>query len=178
MTWPAQCYEVGCSAKVVIFPQQRHLSQPKVVQFPAQSARCPTPAPGSHPHPWDRSNPRRNPEQSPGAGSVAVRSGVSAGASPESRRPGCIPSLRSADRSPDERPARRLALAAIESTEGGLEELVESRSQPDLQLSDPRVRRSSSEAKHTTSLASSSYEGDRGLGANTIDLRSSTHYRA
>jgi hypothetical protein len=40
--------------------------------------------------------------------------------------------LRSAERSRDERSARRLALAAIESCEGGVKELVESRPQPGL----------------------------------------------
>lgn len=106
-----------------------------------------------------------------GGSSVWVRSGVTVGTSPEPLRSGCPPGLRSADLSRDERSVRRLALAAIESCEGGMEELVESRPQP----GPPALRstpepRSSCEAKPTTSAASSSYEGDRCSGPDTTQM--------
>lgn len=111
-----------------------------------------------------------HPEQSPGAGSVSVRSGVTVGASPDPLRPGCPPGLRSADRSRDDRSARRLALAAIESAEGGLEELVESRPSRASSCAIRAWVRSSSEAKPTTSADSSSYEGDGGSGVDTTQM--------
>jgi hypothetical protein len=78
--------------------------------------------------------------------------------------------LRSGERSRDERSARRLVLAAIESADGGIEELVESRPS---RASSSAIRpwaRSSSEAKPTTSADSSSYDGDGGSGADTTQM--------
>jgi hypothetical protein len=88
--------------------------------------------------------------------------------------------LRSFDLSRDERSARRLAFASIESFDGGTEEFVEFI---------PSRRRSSAfsasnvstrAANPTTSAASSSYEGLGGSGADTTadDRRSRTQDRA
>jgi hypothetical protein len=63
-----------------------------------------------------------------------------------------------------------LALAAIESADGGIEELVESRPS---RASSSEIRvwaRSNSEAKPTTSADSSSYEGDGGSDADTTQM--------
>jgi hypothetical protein len=71
-----------------------------------------------------------------------------------------------------------LALAAIESADGGIEELVESRPS---RASNSAIRewaRSSSEANPTTSPASSSYEGDGGSGVDTTQMIDDQHPRS
>ena len=96
------------------------------------------------------------PAHSVGAVTVSLRSGSVVGASPEPARPGCPPGLRSLDLSRDERSARRFALAAIESADGGCDELVESRPS---RASSSAIRpwaHSSREVNSTTSLVSSS----------------------
>jgi hypothetical protein len=63
-----------------------------------------------------------------------------------------------------------LALAAIESRDGGIEEFVESRSS---RASSSAIRawaRSSCEAKPTTNPANSSYEGNGGSGVDTTQM--------
>ncbi|MGH3710978.1 MAG: hypothetical protein ACRDRQ_23375 [Pseudonocardiaceae bacterium] len=61
------------------------------------------------------------------------------------------------DLSPDERSAR-LAIIAIEPTDGELEEIPRITPQPSLQLRDSRLSRSNCDIKPTTSAASFAYE--------------------
>ena len=108
-----------------------------------------------------------HPEQSPGAGRVSVRSGVTVGISPEPWWPGCPPGLRSLERSRDERSARRLALAPIESFDGGVEEFVESIPTRRRNSAFSASSASTRAINPTTSAASSSYEGSGSSGADT-----------
>jgi len=74
------------------------------------------------------------------------------------------------DLSRDERSARRLALAAIESCDGGCEELVESRPS---RASSSAIRawaHSNCEVNSTTSPASSSQEGEGCSGGDTTQM--------
>ena len=136
---------------------------------PRTSPRGPTCA---HPTPASADSPRpaAQPAHSVGAVTVSVRSGSVVGASPEPVRPGCPPSLRSFERSRYERSARRFALAAIESADGGCDELVESRPS---RASSSAIRpwaHSSCEVNSTTSPASSSQEGCGCSGADTTQM--------
>jgi hypothetical protein len=78
--------------------------------------------------------------------------------------------LRSFERSRDERSARRLALTAIESFEGGVEEFDEfipnRRRNSAFSASKPSTRATNP----TTSAANSSYDGSGGSGADTTQM--------
>ena len=126
----------------------------------AQLIPTSTPSARSAPHP----------EQSLGAGSVSIRSGAVVGASPEPLRPGCPPGLRSFERSRDERSARRLAFASIESAEGGIEEFLESRPNRASNSAIRACARSNCALKPATSATSSSYEGDDCSDADTTQM--------
>ncbi len=112
-------------------------------------------------------SPAPHSEQSTGAATVSVRSGVTLGASPEPLRPGCPPGLRSADLSRDERSARRLAFAPIESFDDGVEEFVEFIPTRRLNSAFSISSASTRATNPTTSAASSSYDGSGSSGADT-----------
>ncbi len=128
-----------------------------------------TPKPGSFAGEEVAASPRSppHPRHSPGGGSVWVRSGVTAGDSPEPLGPGCPPGSRSFDLSRDERSARRLALAAIESSDGGAEEFVEfipsRRRNSAFSVSNPATRATNP----ATRAASSPYDGS---GTDTTQM--------
>jgi len=88
--------------------------------------------------------------------------------------------LFSFDLSRDERSARRLAFASIESFDGGTEEFVESIPSRRRSSAFSASKVSTRAANPTTSAASSSYEGLGGSGADTTadNRRSRTQDRA
>lgn len=110
------------------------------------------------------------PRHSRGAGTVSLRSGTAAGASPDPLRPGCPPGLRSFDRTRYDRCARRFPFAASKSCDGGVEEFELSLSHCRFNeafsarnsalaattASNRTVNRSTNDRSPTTSAASSS----------------------
>jgi hypothetical protein len=88
--------------------------------------------------------------------------------------------LRSAERSRDERSARRAAFTPIESSEGGIEEFVEFIPNRRRNSAFSASKVSTRATNPTISAASSSYDGLGGSGADTtqmIDDQSPHRYR-
>ena len=116
------------TAAVVVLRQQPHRRRGRIQwtfsssiggmsQICVQLLPAPSAAPvSSAPHP----------EHSAGGSACSVRPGSRAGSSPDPGWPGWPPGVRSLDRTRCETAFFRLALASIESFDGGIEEFVES----------------------------------------------------
>ncbi|HWR47470.1 MAG TPA: hypothetical protein VN327_07660 [Pseudonocardiaceae bacterium] len=78
--------------------------------------------------------------------------------------------MRSGDRSRDERSARRLAFAPIESFDGGIEEFLESIPSRRLNSAFSASNVPTRATNPATSAASSSYEGEGCSGADTTQM--------